>query len=246
MSFRRDGNGLACLQWWRERCLEWCYAHYEDGKFGDQLYLDDWPQRFRGVVILRHKGAGLAPWNLSRYSVRFGTDAATVDAQPLIFYHFHGYRMFNESVIEPAGHIYRISASQVVHLYLPYVRVLSDATAQMGLQPREVQDAASCPPQQSLVGLLEGRYLLTRSRVLALLLWRIGGWRRTVQDRLAVGFAAYARGDLSGARRALVAASLRNPFILRNLGVVSVLLESWLGTDRMNRYRQWRRAHLSY
>src|SRR6185369_9309965 len=25
MSFRRTPDGLACLNWWRERCLEWCY-----------------------------------------------------------------------------------------------------------------------------------------------------------------------------------------------------------------------------
>ena len=26
-SFRRDEVGIACLNWWRERCLEWCEGH---------------------------------------------------------------------------------------------------------------------------------------------------------------------------------------------------------------------------
>jgi hypothetical protein len=95
LTFRRDENGLEALRWWRERCLEWCYARFEDGKYGDQAYLDDWPERFRGVHVLEHPGAGLAPWNLELYDVR--EDAAgqvLVNDVPLVFFHHHGLRLF--------------------------------------------------------------------------------------------------------------------------------------------------------
>ena len=38
--FRRDENGLACLNWWRDRCNEWCNKRLEDGKeaAGDKLF----------------------------------------------------------------------------------------------------------------------------------------------------------------------------------------------------------------
>ena len=67
MYFDNSENGQMVLNWWRERCLEWCYNRHEDGKFGDQKYLDDWLTRFKGVHSLKHLGGGLAPWNVQQF-----------------------------------------------------------------------------------------------------------------------------------------------------------------------------------
>jgi SAM-dependent methyltransferase len=94
MTFRRDGRGLGALQWWHDRCIEWCYYRVEDGKLGDQKYLDDWPERFEGVHVLEHPGGGLAPWNVERYVLERRGDTTYVDGRPLVFYHYHSLRLY--------------------------------------------------------------------------------------------------------------------------------------------------------
>jgi hypothetical protein len=97
VSFRRDEDGLEALGWWRDRCIEWCYYRYEDGKLGDQKYLDDWTHRFRRVHVLRHVGGGLAPWNVKQYRLDERDGEVIVDDVPVVFYHFHGLRLFRDS-----------------------------------------------------------------------------------------------------------------------------------------------------
>jgi hypothetical protein len=127
MIFRRDANGLGSLRWWRERCLEWCYARAEDGKFGDQKYLDDWVTRFDGVAVLRHPGAGIAPWNLTRFPVRSVDHQMRVEDQPLIFYHFHAFTIIAPSLYETVTPSYQFDPSQVELIYKPYILALRRA-----------------------------------------------------------------------------------------------------------------------
>src|SRR5437588_187943 len=67
---------------------------YEDGKLGDQKYLDDWPQRFDGVSVLEHVGGGVAPWNVTNYTVHERGGRPWVDDVPVIFFHFHSLDLF--------------------------------------------------------------------------------------------------------------------------------------------------------
>ena len=126
LSFRNDASGRECLNWWRERCLEWCHDWVEDGRFADQKYLDDWPTRFRGVVVLQHKGAGLAPWNVSGSELRDEAGTVFVDNQPLIFYHFHHLRRLTSYLVDPGLDAYgaRMGATLRKRVYAPYLREL--------------------------------------------------------------------------------------------------------------------------
>ena len=120
--FRRDAAGMACLNWWRDRCNEWCYDHLDNGRFADQKYLDSWARMFPGVVELRHKGANLAPWNLANYRITRKDGKVMVDEQELIFFHFHGFKPITRIVYTLNFEDYQIHATQPIvrNIYAPY------------------------------------------------------------------------------------------------------------------------------
>lgn len=130
LSFRRDARGLACLKWWCEKCLEWCYDRPEPTRYADQKYLDDWPTRFPGVVVLGHKGANLAPWNVSNYRIDADERGVRVDGQPLIFFHFQGLKQIRGWLYDTNMAGYHVRPPRVVirHIYVPYIQTLRDIT----------------------------------------------------------------------------------------------------------------------
>jgi hypothetical protein len=131
VSFKNDQRGLTVLRWWRDRCIEWCYARFEEGKFGDQKYLDDWTSRFDGVHELQHLGGGIAAWNVQQYHVfekngrLFGRKNDTGLEFPVIFYHYHYVRFFTDGTVELGR---RSLTNQTIQLlYRPYFHRLEEA-----------------------------------------------------------------------------------------------------------------------
>lgn len=126
LSFRRDDVGLQCLHWWRKHCIEWCYDRVEDGRFADQKYLDDWPTSFSGVVVLQHKGAGLAPWNIANYALGIEGGQVLIDSQPFVFFHFHGFKKIGRLLYDPNLASYGVPSDSMIkrHIYNPYLREL--------------------------------------------------------------------------------------------------------------------------
>jgi hypothetical protein len=100
-AFRRNADGLKAAEWWRTRCIEWCYDKVEVSRYADQKYLDDWPQRFSAVRVLQHKGVNVAPWNLVNYRLSLRNEQIFVDEQPLIIFHFHGLRELRPWLFDP-------------------------------------------------------------------------------------------------------------------------------------------------
>jgi hypothetical protein len=133
LSFRRDSEGLRCLNWWRHKCLEWCYDRVESNRFADQKYLDDWPTRFSQVVVLQHKGANLAPWNMANYCIWLKNNQVMVDEFPLIFFHFHNLRTLSRWIVDPGLSEYSVPMSKVVknNIFLPYIRKLKSVRTQL-------------------------------------------------------------------------------------------------------------------
>lgn len=131
VGFRRDEQGLACLDLWRQRCLEWC-DEWEgpEGRFGDQKYLEEWPGRFSRCVIARAPGIGCGPWNLDERRLDATRDGRLqVDGEPLVFYHFHGVRGLGPDALGIAYATFDRAIAPAVRsaIYAPYVRAVHDA-----------------------------------------------------------------------------------------------------------------------
>ena len=158
ISFRRDAAGLSALSWWAERCIEWCYARHELGKFGDQKYLDDWTTRFPDVVVLQHKGAGLAPWNITGYSIVKRDVQLWVDNEKLIFYHFHGMKQSSSWLYQPVSGGYQIAANHKRWLYEPYIVALNQATWKIKRVMRNFQTPTYNLPFSKLRAVMEKKF----------------------------------------------------------------------------------------
>ena len=126
-SFRRDEEGIDCLRNWKKDCLEWCYDFLEGNKFADQKYLDEWPEKYRKVQILEGKGLGLAPWNISKYSIDKIDNEVFCNEDKLIFYHFHGLRFLTKNLVKHALRSYMVTSSKSIKNYI-YKKYVFDLT----------------------------------------------------------------------------------------------------------------------
>jgi hypothetical protein len=121
-------------KWWQDRCLEWCHARFENGKYGDQKYLDDWPERFpEHVHVLADKELLLAPWNATRFP--YGHS---------VCWHFHMLRIVISSCrrIRVDCGPYPLPLPLRQYVYQGYLKDLGAAMAQMAQHGLEITGQA--------------------------------------------------------------------------------------------------------
>ena len=100
------------LENWGKQCLEWCFNRFEDGKFGDQMYLDHWPRNYGSEIhVLNRKEWALGPWNASRFPFSEG-----------IFYHFHQVKFPHKKILILGN--YDIPDTLIKNLYADYFKSL--------------------------------------------------------------------------------------------------------------------------
>lgn len=151
MTFTRQG-GEVVRQWWEDRCVEWCFARPENGKFGDQKYLDDWPERFPNHVhVLQNKELALAPWNATRFP--YGN---------AVVWHFHGLRL-NIGAMRAEFGPYPLPWGTQDQVYAPYIRDLEAACRLLTEHGIRVRSQVGRSLGRQLKSLLDRLYLSTLS-----------------------------------------------------------------------------------
>lgn len=113
LTMTRGGNA-ALKEKWKTQCLEWCYARVEEGKFGDQKYLDRWPIDFENIVhIPRDNSCFQGPWNATRFPY-----------SSAITYHFHGFKLVGRKGKYKCGG-YEIPEPHLRNVYQKYADELN-------------------------------------------------------------------------------------------------------------------------
>lgn len=137
MTFKNTEEGMSVLNWWVNACLDWCFNRFEDNKFGDQKYLDDWTTRFSCVHVLNHLGGGVAPWNIQQYAFKNVSGEAICEelsenqSFDLVFYHYHGFSYSSKRSYMLTHKFYNLNRNHIKHIYKPYVKALSLAEEQI-------------------------------------------------------------------------------------------------------------------
>jgi hypothetical protein len=130
ITYRRCAEALDCLNTYKAECLAWCYDRVEDDRFGDQKYLDAWPDRYPSLRVIEHKGFNLAVWNAYTSMIRLKNGAVMVDDDPLVFYHFASTTVLPDGSVQimviPGG-AHRSKAVLLEFVIDPYKRKLEEA-----------------------------------------------------------------------------------------------------------------------
>jgi hypothetical protein len=126
-AFRRTAEGQACLNWWLERSLEWCYDRLDGERYANQKYMNGFAGVAPGTRILWQKGFNCAPWNIGNYRISECDGRIRVDDELLVFFHFHGVKR-RLGYFEFQHREYGAAVSWLMRnkLYKPYIIELMD------------------------------------------------------------------------------------------------------------------------
>lgn len=117
ISFKKDINGLQCVNWWDKMCVDSCTSNPEDNKFGDQKYLDDMPFLFNNVYEITTQGINIGHWNYLKYKFTVSNDNILVNNNKLIFYHFSGFRIISKYDIRQVHEQDRVNIPFIYQIY---------------------------------------------------------------------------------------------------------------------------------
>ena len=143
--FKNDKDGLMALNWWKQSCIDWCYAILEDNRYGDQKYLNFLSEKFSKVIDINNIGVGVAPWNINRFNISRDENKFLMEEKtknnfqfPLIFFHYQGleftefdnYIKAQASTIEIPNYILEL-------IYTPYIENIRQINSELKAEKYE-------------------------------------------------------------------------------------------------------------
>lgn len=130
LTFRRTAEAEKVMRWWQDKCLEWCFDRLDGDRFGDQKYLDAWPEIFGTEVhVVRQTEKTLAPWNVSFFESR---GSGRLDP---VFYHFQGLRIVGSNEVQLFNENYSVGkeGQRLYNEYLAGLRTSTSILKELGI-----------------------------------------------------------------------------------------------------------------
>ena len=130
---KNDAIALSAVYKWKNQCIAYCPIQEDSVRklFGDQRYVESWPDEYPGVHIVRGLGVNTALWNIPNYTVSIMDGKIFVDDHPLIFYHFSGLTIISRNEFN-LNWYYHIDDKMVLDfIYRPYVLTLANTMREM-------------------------------------------------------------------------------------------------------------------
>ena len=102
------------LEWWKEKLYNFCWMNPEEGFHVDQKWVENVPNLFKNVYVIKHPGYNVAYWNLMERDVRIDNGKLSVNEKPLYFFHFSGFVAENIEIV--SKHQNRFKLNQLENL----------------------------------------------------------------------------------------------------------------------------------
>lgn len=127
LGYKNDIKCKSFLEWWRDRCIEWCYwITMPDGRMADQGYLNKLHEDYSAYNALNcpHPGINLGPWNIGKHSISEENGKKIIDNKfNLICYHYHEFVLTGNSYY-PTGWKHTQNDRNIV--YEPYFNLIKN------------------------------------------------------------------------------------------------------------------------
>lgn len=165
ISFRNNVDGRACLNWWKERCIESCDINSQ--VFGDQKYLNEMPGLFTGVLYEESVTLNVGPWNVLKRKISVEGGRVKFGNQYLMFYHYVGFRLKNknnisllENIPQTTNSFFDVNPSAKI-IYDLYINVLYSEVSKVsqmypefnGYTEQDTEDWAAFQKENDILGL---------------------------------------------------------------------------------------------
>jgi len=89
IAIRNNETTKKFLEWWKEKLYNFCLMEPENGYHVDQKWIDQVPDLFKDIFIIKHPGYNVAYWNLMQREVEIIENKIYVNNQQYLSHSLH-------------------------------------------------------------------------------------------------------------------------------------------------------------